>query len=79
MAESTADVGTALSWCYIALRQADRTRESFAAYEDARTAGREHAQLEFLYWGDAHFLISATHHMNKALERLSGGPNCHND
>jgi hypothetical protein len=44
---------------------------SFAAYE---AAGREHSQLEFLYWGDAHFLISATHHMNEALKGLSIGP-----
>jgi hypothetical protein len=74
VAKSTADVSTALSWCYIALRQAERTRESFAAYEAARAAGREHSQFEFLYWGDAHFLISATYHMNNALERLSSGP-----
>jgi hypothetical protein len=69
--KSTRDVSRALSWCYIALRQAERTRESFAAYE---AAGREHSQLEFLYWGDAHFLISATHHMNEALKGLSIGP-----
>ena len=73
MANSTPNVSTALSWCYIALRQAERTRESFAAYEAARAAGREDSQLEFLYWGDAHFLISATHHMNEALEGLSSG------
>jgi hypothetical protein len=74
VANSTPDVSTALSWCCIAIRQAERTRESFAASEAATAAGRVHSQLEFLYWGDAHFLISATHHMNEALDGLSSGP-----
>jgi hypothetical protein len=74
MAKSTPDVSTALSWCYIALRQAERTRESFAAYEAARAAQREYSQLEFMYWGDAHFPSSATYQMNEALKKLSGGP-----
>ena len=52
---------------------AERIRESFAAYGAARAAGTDIWRLEFLYWGDGHFLISATYHMNKALDRLSSG------
>jgi hypothetical protein len=37
-------------------------------------AGEESDQLDFLYWGDVHFLISATHQMSEALDGLPGGP-----
>jgi hypothetical protein len=44
-----------------------------------RAAGREGRrrgihQLDFLYWGDVHFVISATHQMSEALDGLPGGP-----
>jgi hypothetical protein len=37
-------------------------------------AGEESEQPDFLYWGDARFLISATHHMSEALDGLPCGP-----
>jgi hypothetical protein len=67
------DVGTALFWCYLALRQAERVRNSFDESLAAGPGGQEADRLDFLYWGDAHFLMAATHHMNEALERLPSG------
>jgi hypothetical protein len=67
------DVGTALFWCYLALRQAQRVRESLAESLTAGSDGQEADRLDFLYWGDAHFLMAATHHMNEALERWPSG------
>jgi hypothetical protein len=78
----TGDLKTALSWCCIALRQVERVRENLAAVradiwsadaEDS-SAGWESLRLEFLYWGDAHFLITAIFHMNKALKGMPSGP-----
>ncbi|HET9566705.1 MAG TPA: hypothetical protein VFP27_19875, partial [Mycobacterium sp.] len=73
MDKTFGDVGTALFWCYLALRQAERVRESFDEFLAAGPAGQEADRLDFLYWGDAHFLMAATHHMNEALERLPSG------
>jgi hypothetical protein len=42
--------------------------------QDVRAAGKEQWELGFLYWGDAHFLVSAVRHMNEALKGLSNGP-----
>jgi hypothetical protein len=39
-----------------------------------RAAGEDSDQLDFLDWGDVHFLISATHQTSVALDRLPGGP-----
>jgi hypothetical protein len=39
-----------------------------------KAAGEESDQLDFLYWGDVHFLISATHQLSEALDGLPGGP-----
>jgi hypothetical protein len=72
--KSTEDVTSPLYWCCIALRQIERTRESDADYRGAKAAGIERHRLDFLFWGDYHFLISATHHMNEALKGLSSGP-----
>ena len=49
-------------------RQAGRVRESYAEWRTVKAAGEESDQLDFLYWGDVHFLISATHHMSEALD-----------
>jgi hypothetical protein len=68
------DLSIPLSWCYVALRQAERVRESYGAWRAVRAAGEESDQLDFLYWGDVHFLISATHQMSKSLDGLPGGP-----
>ena len=74
MAESTGDLSAPLSWCYVALRQAERVRESYGGWRTVKAAGEESDQLDFLYWGDVHFLISATHHMSESLNRLPDGP-----
>jgi hypothetical protein len=74
VAELTGDLSIPLSWCYVALRQAERVRESYGAWRAVRAAGEESDQLDFLYWGDVHFLISATHQMSKSLHGLPGGP-----
>jgi hypothetical protein len=74
VAESTGDLSIPLSWCYVALRQAERVRESYGVWRAVRAAGEESDQLDFLYWGDVHFLISATHQMSEALDGLPGGP-----
>ena len=74
MADSTRDLSTPLSLCYVALRQAERVRESYGEWRAVKAAGEESDQLDFLYWGDIHFLISATHHMSESLDRLPGGP-----
>jgi hypothetical protein len=63
-----------LCWCYVALRQAERVRESYAEWRAVKAAGEESDQLDFLYWGDVRFLISATHHMSEALDGLPSGP-----
>jgi hypothetical protein len=42
--------------------------KNFAQWDG--TTGIERIRRGFLYWGDAHFLTSATHHMNEALEGL---------
>jgi hypothetical protein len=72
--ESAGDLSIPLCWCYVALRQAERVRESYAEWRAVRAAGEESDQLDFLYWGDARFLISATHHMSEALDELPSGP-----
>ena len=74
MAESTGDLSIPLSWCYVALRQAERVRESYGVWRAVKAAGEESDQLDFLYWGDVHFLISATHQMSEALDGLPGRP-----
>ena len=74
MAESTGDLSIPLSWCYVALRQAERVRESYGAWRAVKAAGEDSDQLDFLYWGDVHFLISATHQMNESLDGLPDGP-----
>lgn len=74
MAESTGGLSIPLSWCYVALRQAERVRESYGEWRAVKAAGEESDQLDFLYWGDVHFLISATHHMSEALDGLPSGP-----
>jgi hypothetical protein len=74
VAESTGHLSIPLSWCYVALRQAERVRECCGAWRAVRAAGEESDQLDFLYWGDVHFLISATHQMSEALDGLPGGP-----
>jgi hypothetical protein len=58
----------------MACRQAERVRESYAEWRTVKAAGKESDQLDFLYWGDVHFLISATHHMSEALDGLPSGP-----
>jgi hypothetical protein len=73
VAESTGDLSTPLSWCYVALRQAERVRESYGEWRAVKAAGEESDQLDFLYWGDVHFLISATHQMSESLDGLPGG------
>ena len=73
MDKTFGDVGTALFWCYLALRQAERVRESFAESLATGPGGQEADRLDFLFWGDVHFLMAATHHMNEALERLPSG------
>jgi hypothetical protein len=74
VAESTGDLSIPLCWCYVALRQAERVRESYAEWRAVKAAGEESDQLVFLYWGDVRFLISATHHMSEALDGLPSGP-----
>jgi hypothetical protein len=74
VAELLGDLSTPLCWCYVALRQAKRVRESYAGWRAVKVAGEESVQLDFLYWGDARFLISATHHMSEALDGLPSGP-----
>jgi hypothetical protein len=74
VAESAGDLSIPLSWCYVALRQAERVRESYAEWRAVKAVGEESDQLDFLYWGDAHYLISAMHQMSKALDRLPSGP-----
>jgi hypothetical protein len=74
VAESTGDLNIPLSWCYVALRQAERVRESYGEWRAVKAAGEESDQLDFLYWGDVHFLISATHHISAALDGLPSGP-----
>jgi hypothetical protein len=74
VAESSGGLSIAVSWCYVALRQAVRVRESYAEWRAIRAAGAESDQLDFLYWGDVHFLISATRHMSEALDGLPSGP-----
>jgi hypothetical protein len=74
VAESAGDLSIPLSWCYVALRQAERVRESYAEWRAVKAAGEESDQLDFLYWGDARYLISATHQMTKALDGLPSGP-----
>jgi hypothetical protein len=74
VAESTGDLSIPLSWCYVALRQAERVRESYGVWRAVKAAGEESDQLDFLYWGDVHFLISATHRMSEALDGLPSGP-----
>jgi hypothetical protein len=79
----TGDLKTALSWCCIGLRQLGRVREGFGALrtdslsadaQDSADAGWESSRLRFLFWGDVHFLITATYQMNKALEGMPSGP-----
>jgi hypothetical protein len=65
----TGDLKTALSWCFIGLRQVERVRESFAALRSA-----DAQRLRSLYEGDVHFLITAAYHMNKALKGMPSGP-----
>jgi hypothetical protein len=74
VAESTGDLSIPLSWSYVALRQAERVRECYGAWRAVKAAGEESDQLDFLYWGDVHFLISATHHMSESLDGLPGAP-----
>ena len=74
MAESAGDLSVPLCWCYVALRQAERVRESYGVWRAVEAAGEESEQPDFLYWGDARFLISATHHMSEALDGLPSGP-----
>jgi hypothetical protein len=74
VAESRGDLSIPLSWCYVALRQAERVRESYGAWRAVKAGGEESDQLDFLYWGDVHFLISATHQMSEALDGLPDGP-----
>jgi hypothetical protein len=74
VAESTGDLSIPLSWCYVALRQAERVRESYGVWRAVKAASEESDQLDFLYWGDVHFLISATHQMSEALDGLPGRP-----
>jgi hypothetical protein len=73
VAESAGDLSVPLCWCYVALRQAERVRESYAEWRAVEAAGEESDQLDFLYWGDARYLISATHHMSKALDGPPSG------
>jgi hypothetical protein len=73
-AKPTGDLKTALSWCYTGLRQAERVRESCAEYRTTLVDGRESLRLLSYLWGDAHFLIIAAHHMNKALQGMPSGP-----
>jgi len=74
VAESAGDLSIPLRWCYVALRQAERVRESYAVWRAVKAVGEESDQLDFLYWGDACYLISATQQMSKALDGLPGGP-----
>jgi hypothetical protein len=74
VAESVGDLCILLCWCFVALRQVERVRESYRAWRAVKVAGEESDQLDFLYWGDARFLISATHHMSEALDGLPSGP-----
>ena len=74
MSEPTGDLSIPLSWCFVAIRQAERARESYAAWRAVKVVGEESNELDFLYWGDVRFLISATHHMSEALDGLAGGP-----
>jgi hypothetical protein len=74
VAESPDGLSVPLSWCYVALRQAGRVRESYAAWRAVKVAGEESDQLDFHYWGDVHFLISATHSMAEAVDGLPSGP-----
>jgi hypothetical protein len=74
VAETTGDLSIPLAWCYVALRQAERVRESYGVWRAVRAAGGESDQLDFLYWGDVHFLVSAAHQMSEALDVLPGGP-----
>jgi hypothetical protein len=74
VAESRGDLSIPLSWCYVALRQAERVRESYGAWRAVKAGGEESDQLDFLYWGDVHFLISATHQMSEYLDGIPGGP-----
>ncbi len=39
-----------------------------------KVIGEESDELDFLYWGDVRFLISAMHHMSEALDGLPSGP-----
>jgi hypothetical protein len=48
--------------------------KSYGGWRAVKAAGEESDQLDFLYWGDVHFLISATHQMSKALDGLPSGP-----
>jgi hypothetical protein len=74
VAETAGDLSIPLCWCYVALRQAERVRESYRVWRAVRAVGEESDQLDFLYWGDVRYLISATHQMSKALDGLPGGP-----
>jgi hypothetical protein len=74
VAESAGDLSIPLCWCYVALRQAERVRESYAEWRAVRAVGEKSDQLDFLYWGDARYLISATHQMSQALDGLPSGP-----
>ena len=73
MAESVGDL-CILCWCFVALRQVVRVRESYSAWRAVKVVGEESDELDFLYWGDVHFLTSATHHLSEALDTLPSGP-----
>jgi hypothetical protein len=45
VAESTGDLSIPLSWCYVALRQAERVRESYGVWRAVRAAGEESISL----------------------------------
>jgi hypothetical protein len=45
VAESTGDLSIPLSWCYVALRQAERVRESYGVRRAVRAAGEESISL----------------------------------
>jgi len=74
VSEPTGDLSSPLSWCFVAIRQAERVRESYAAWRAVKVVGEESDELDYLYWGDVRFLISATHHMSEALDGLPSGP-----